>query len=58
VNYPIKQALNELQDAEEINMQLPHHMHAVSSVARMVASFGAKIAVTSWNNHSVPGKVN
>ena len=54
VNYPIKLALNEMNDADDIDLEDPQQQFAVSAVTKQVASHGCKIMVSSWNNHVIP----
>ena len=56
VNYPIKLALNEMNDADDIDLEDTLQQFAVSEVTKQVASHGCKIMVSSWNNHVIPGK--
>ena len=55
INYPIKLALNEMNDADEFDLELLHHRFAVSRVSMTVANYGAQVFVQSWNNHPIPG---
>ena len=55
VNYPIKQILVEMDNDLAVDMNNEIHKNSVSSVACLVAGFGLKRVVLSWNEHPIPG---
>ena len=56
VNYPLKLCLNELVDAEILDMEDPLHKFATSVVTMATAETGMNVFVSAWNSHRIPGK--
>ena len=54
MNYPIKQALNEMADNGQIDCDDPSYMYCVSWLTMQVATVGIKRFLDSWNNHRIP----
>ena len=57
VNYPIKNALVELNNNQMIDMSCEVQKFCVSFVACTVANHALKIVIMSWNAHTVPGVI-
>ena len=58
VNYPIKNALREMEENNLIDMELDYVKYCVSSVALRFAYVGMHKVVQSWNNHTIPGDLH
>ena len=56
VNYPIKNALRNMEEADEIDMDLEETKFCVSAVAKKFAKLGLEQVVHSWNNHPITGE--
>lgn len=56
VNYPLKQALQEMEEAGDINMDDTCDRFCTSWVAIRVARVGVQRQVQAWNNHTIRGK--
>ena len=57
VNYPIKEALIDMQRRLVINMADPCHRFCVSFVSINVAEAGVRKAVAAWNEHPIQGNM-
>ena len=55
VNYPVKTALIEMQQHDDINMDSLIHQFCTLWYTLRVVSAGCTLAVQAWNNHSIPG---
>jgi hypothetical protein len=55
VNYPIKSCLISMQERGELDMDNEHVKFCVSWFAIRVANVGTTLAVSSWNQHTIPG---
>ena len=58
VNYPIKIALLNLVENDQINTDDNVHKYCISWFIIQVASIGTSIFVRSWNEHPIPGNYN
>lgn len=56
VNYPIKLCLIHLEERGEIDMVDLSVKFCVSLFTIRVAIVGTTMAISAWNEHSVPGK--
>ena len=54
VNYPIKNALRDMEQRGVIDMEFEHTQFFVSSVTLRVAKVGMQRTVEVWNHHSIP----
>ncbi|XP_062499233.1 uncharacterized protein LOC134176583 [Corticium candelabrum] len=54
VNYPVKDALIQMQSRGLIDMDCEITKFCVSHVTMRVAQVGASLAVSSWNKHRIP----
>ena len=57
INYPIKEALVDMESKGDINMDDQLHQFCSSWLALHVSNAGAKYFVASWNAHPIPGTV-
>lgn len=55
VNYPIKNALRDMEQRGVIDMEFEDTQFFVSSVTLRVAKVGMQRTVEAWNHHSIPG---
>lgn len=55
VNYPIKNALRDMEQRGIIDMEFEHTQFYVSSVTLRVARVGMQRTVQAWNHHPIPG---
>ena len=46
-----------MQKSGDIDLDLPHHKFCISWFTLRVANVGTKLAVQSWNEHVIPGKL-
>lgn len=58
VNYPIKTALLQMVDQEEINMDDSLVRYCVSNQAGQFCPIGFTRVVEAWNAHRIPGEIN
>lgn len=58
VNYPIKAALLQMVDQEEINMDDSLVRYCVSNLAGQLCQIGLTRVVEAWNAHRIPGEIN
>ena len=55
VNYPIKTCLISLQRSGDIDLDCPYQKFCISWFSLRVANVGTRLAVQSWNEHTIPG---
>ena len=55
VNYPIKNALRDMEQRGVIDMELEDTKFYVSSITLRVATVGMQRTVDAWNHHPIPG---
>ena len=55
VNYPIKTCLVQLEAQGDIDMMCSHTKFCVSWFTIKVSTIGTTLAVSSWNEHPIPG---
>ena len=58
VNYPIKNALQQMEEDGFIDMEVEETKFCVSYVSRKLAAMGLNEVVQSWNWHRIPGTAN
>ena len=58
LNYPIKLALAEMDNARENDMENEVFRFCLSFVPCIVANHGLQIVILSWNQRSISGKIN
>ncbi|XP_049435131.1 uncharacterized protein LOC125890498 [Epinephelus fuscoguttatus] len=56
VNYPVKEALIQLQDQEVLNMDDNVTRYCTSNLTAELCKIGITRAVHAWNAHRIPGK--
>ena len=56
INYPIKNALRDMEERGAIDMELQDTKFYVSTVTLKVARIGMERTVAAWNYHTIPGK--
>ena len=57
MNYPIKQALVEMDNAIQIDMDNNAFKFCVSAVAMRVAGYGLQLVISSGNDHPIAAKL-
>lgn len=55
INYPIKNALRDMEERGGIDMELQDTKFYVSTVTLKVARIGMQRTVAAWNYHTIPG---
>lgn len=55
VNYPIKNALRDMEQRGVIDMEREDTKFYVSSITLRVATVGMQRTVDAWNHHPIPG---
>ncbi|XP_070532479.1 uncharacterized protein [Ptychodera flava] len=58
VNYPVKNALIDLQRLQVIDMSDEMHRFCVSFVTTIIVEEGVKLVISSWNSHPLEGIVS
>ena len=56
VNYPLKAALVELVNNDQVDLADPLEKFCISSLTLQVAELGMQNCVASWNHHRIAGK--
>lgn len=57
VNYPLKTALLQLVDQEEIYLNISLVRYCVSNLTGQLCQIGLTGLVESWNAHRIPGEI-
>lgn len=58
VNYPLKEALVQLQDLEVLNMDDNVTRYCTSNLTAELCKIGVTRAVLAWNAHRIPGELH
>ncbi|XP_066926470.1 uncharacterized protein [Clytia hemisphaerica] len=56
VNYPLKEALVEMDNTLQIDMENDAFKFCVSEVSCRVANYGLNVVISSWNQHPISGR--
>lgn len=57
INYPIKAALIEMEENQDINLDNDHTKYCVSWFTVHVANVGTTMFVNAWNEHRISGNI-